>query len=192
MPCPPSPSEIATPSDDDALRELIRRMPMPGAIRVAFEREPSFFASQTVEGRFHEVVVCRQNSDGKIVGMGCRSVKTVFLNGQPVPVGYLSSLRLLPAYRGARLVAGGYRYFRERHHDGQARLYLTTIVEDNAHALSILATERPGLPAYHDFGRYCCAAIKVPEKNGKPPSSAARHPYSNARGHFHPLGVSRS
>jgi hypothetical protein len=71
-----------------------------------------------------------------------------------MPVGYLSSLRVLPAYRNLGLIARGYAYFRQLHADGRTPLYLTTIAEGNDLALSVLTSGRAGLPPYHDAGRY--------------------------------------
>jgi hypothetical protein len=37
---------LATPADDVELRALMQRTPMDGAIRVAFTREPDYFAGR--------------------------------------------------------------------------------------------------------------------------------------------------
>jgi hypothetical protein len=42
-----------------------------------------------------------------VVGFGCRSVNTCYVNGKPMPVGYLSSLRLLREHRNLGLIARG-------------------------------------------------------------------------------------
>jgi hypothetical protein len=40
-----------------------------------------------VDGRFRQVLVCRDLKAGRIIGVGCRSIREVYLNGQPGVVG---------------------------------------------------------------------------------------------------------
>jgi len=58
--------ELATQGDDEELRALLRRSPVPGPISVSFEREPSFFDSCRVRGDFFklesDVIVARTKS----------------------------------------------------------------------------------------------------------------------------------
>jgi hypothetical protein len=146
--------ELATAADDPALRELLAVTPTDGHISVSFRREPSFLEAAAVHGPFHQTVVCRDTLSGALVGAGVRSVREMFVNGRPRPIGYLSGLRVRPEFRNLGLVARGYRFFHELHADGRAPLYLTTIAEGNRVAQSVLTSARAGLPPYHDAGRY--------------------------------------
>ena len=156
--------EVASPADEPALRSFSRSVDMPGAIRFSFEREPDYFGALCVEGRQYEVLVCRETGTGRVRATGHRSIKPVFVNGQPTPVGYLSGLRLEEPVRNGRILGRGYHFLRERHGDGRALFYLTTIMEDNRHAKAALLSGRCGLPQYHDFGRFCCMAISLNSK----------------------------
>jgi len=156
--------ELAKPSDDMELRKVLREMPMPGAVQIAYLREPSFFEALQVEGRYNEVIIGREQETERIVGLGSRSIKTAFINGHPSPLGYLSSLRLAEEYRGGTNLVRGYRVLRERHQDERAKLYITTIMEGNTMAREILASGRVGLPVYHDYGRFYCMAISLRQK----------------------------
>ena len=153
--------QLATHDDDAQLRAVLAATPMPGRIAVSFRRDPSFFDAAVVDGAFHQVIVCRDQQDDRIVGFGCRSVRHRFVNGRPTPVGYLSSLRVLPEYRSLGLLARGYAYFRSLHRDGKAQVYLTTIAEGNDRALSTLTTGRAGLPEYAFAGRYHTVVIPI-------------------------------
>src|SRR5262249_41757376 len=126
---------LATREDDAELRAILAATPMPGRIAVSFRREPGFFDAAVVDGPFHQVVASQDKNTGRIIGFGCRSVRDRYVNGRPMPVGYLSGLRALPEYRGLGLLARGYAFFRELHRDGKAPVYLTTIAEDNEVAL---------------------------------------------------------
>jgi hypothetical protein len=144
----------ATAADDADLRQVLAETPMPGKIRVSFRREPSYFDAAVVDGRFRQVIAARDCEEQRLVGFGSRTVSERYVNGRPEPIGYLSNLRLLTAYRNRGLVARGYALFRKLHADGRTRLYLTTIAEGNDIALALLTSGRAGLPAYHYAGRY--------------------------------------
>jgi hypothetical protein len=143
---------LAEHGDDAELRALLRENPMNGSMQVTFEREPDFFAACAIRGGFYQVGVGRDLESGRIVGLGTRSIARAFVNSRPVPFGWLSDLRLQPAYRGGTLVARGYRFLRELHGDGRVELYGTVIFHDNRTALRTIAATRAGLPAYHDLG----------------------------------------
>jgi len=153
--------ELATANDDQALRELLAATPMPGAVLVTLRREPSFFGAAAVDGRFRQVIIVRDRTTGRIIGLGSRSVRNVFMNGHARPVGYLSSLRIREPYRGTAVLARGYQFLRELHADGRAPLYLSTIAEGNRRAMRILTSRRAGLPSYHYLGKYYTLAIPL-------------------------------
>jgi hypothetical protein len=152
---------LAERDDDAELRSLLRDNPMNGSMQVTFEREPDFFAACAIRGSFHQVGVGRELESGHIVGLGTRSVAEAFVNGRPASFGWLSDLRLAPAYRGGTLVARGYRFLRQLHGDGRAKLYGTVIFHDNQTALRTIATARAGLPVYNDLGIMRCPGINL-------------------------------
>jgi hypothetical protein len=170
--------ELATPADDADLRHILAATPMPGRIAVGFRREPSWFDAAVVDGYSRQVVACRDLDTDRLVGFGCRSIRRVYINGQPAEVGYLSSLRALPAYRNIGLVARGYAFFRKLHADGRAPFYLTTIAEGNATAIKILTSGRAGLPTYHPAGRYHTVALPLLRRppRGAAPAGVTLHP----------------
>ncbi|HEV3138708.1 MAG TPA: hypothetical protein VGZ26_12410 [Pirellulales bacterium] len=163
--------ELATTADDADLRQILADTPMPGRITVSFRREPSYFDAAQVDGRFRQVVAARDYEENRLVGFGSRSVSERYVNGRPETIGYLTSLRLLPAYRNRGLVARGYAFFRKLHADGRARLYLTTIAERNTLALALLTSGRAGLPTYHYAGRYHTLAFPVVRRRRAPRAS---------------------
>src|SRR5262249_24988502 len=119
------------------------------------------FAAAVVDGRFRQVIAARDGTTGRVVGFGSRSIAERHVNGRPEPIGYLSSLRLLPAHRNPGLLARGYALFRRLHADRRAPFYLTTITEDNESARAVLTSGRAGLPTYHFAGRYHTVAIPL-------------------------------
>jgi hypothetical protein len=155
---------IAEPSDDDGIRLLLRQRLTPSPIHLTYLREPSFLDSLSVEGRFNQVIIGIDNSTNQVFELGCRSIKTAFINGQATSLGHLSTLYVAPPYRGGNYLARGYRLLRELHEDGRTKLYLQTIVEGNERARLLLTSGRAGLPTLHDFGRYDCLAISLKQK----------------------------
>lgn len=150
---------IADHSHDAALRGLLAGAAMPGPIRLAFGRDPDFFQGLGVQGKQNQALVAVAGDQA--VGLGCRSIKPVYLNGHPVDVGYLSGLRLLPGARHTAALARGYALLKELHADGRAPFYLSTIIESNQPAISLLTSARAGLPQYEDYGRFLTYAILV-------------------------------
>jgi hypothetical protein len=156
--------EIARTEDDAELRALMRMTPMRGAIDVTLRREPSFFDAACVEGPFHQVLIAREQTTRRIVGMGSRSVRLCWVDGCVQPVGYLGGLRLLPEARHATVLMRGYRELARLHGDGRTLFYLTTIADGNQPAMAALTGARAGLPLYHELGRYLTFVLSVRQR----------------------------
>jgi hypothetical protein len=161
---------LATSKDDSALRAFLRENPVPGNIEVSFEREPDFFAGSAIRGELHQTILVRDTENGRIAGMGSRSISKAFVNGQPASIGYLSDLRIDCYYQRGPLLARGYRFLKGLHEDGKAQLYTTAIFSDNGRALETITTGRAGLPGYHPMGGLNCSGINF--GRSKPPLPA--------------------
>jgi hypothetical protein len=154
---------LATPDDDPALRRLLRQNPLPGNIAVTLEREPDYFAAIGLEGEFHQTPVAQDARSGDVVGMGSRSVRLLWVNGEPQPVGYMSQLRVdLSRQWGLstpHLLRGAFDFYRQLHADAQAPFYLVSITDGNAVAERLLTSGRDPLPILHSIGRFDIFAI---------------------------------
>lgn len=162
---------LATPEDDLALRQLLQSIRMDGIISVSFRREPNYFAAHHCEGDFVQVITARDRTSGQIVGMGSRSVRERYVAGIPRSIGYLSGLRIHPAYRGGTMLARGYQYLKQLDQDQRAEFYVTTIAMENKPAAVALLGGRAGLPSYIQIGRLNTWIIP---KRKKPPKTSAR------------------
>lgn len=148
---------LATRDDDAGIRHLLATNPMPGRIRVRFEREPDYFAGCAP---CTDVLVARDGA--RIVGVACRSIRKLYVDGVAEDVGYLGQLRVDRAYRGQLLTARGYRVMRELHEQRPARGYYTTIVDGNAQAEGVLVERaRKGMPRYRFVERLYTLALGV-------------------------------
>jgi hypothetical protein len=161
---------LATPLDDAAIRELLRREPMPGRIRLTYEREPEFRLGCELMGEDYRVLVARHEDSGEIVGLVCRSVRRVFVNGREQRLGYLGQLRVDPRFRGRWLVSRGFSQLKQLHDRDPLPGYLASIVDGNSEAIGVLVRIRRRIfPEFHAVADYRTLAIDV--HRPKPPLS---------------------
>lgn len=152
--------ELARSEDDTAIRRLLRENPVPGQLSLTYEREPDYWAGCSVLGHTCQTLVARSQDDDQVVGVATRSVRTLFVNGQPEEVGYIGGLRVDQAHRGRWLVPLGFRLFHDLHRDSKVTGYITTIIEGNTEAEGILvAKARHHYPAYRSLDRLLTLAL---------------------------------
>lgn len=146
---------LATAENDADLRHLLRVNPLPGEICLSYEREPSFWAAAHIDGAMHQTLVARSR-EGRVVGMGSRSVRRLYVNGEAADVGYMSQMRVDPEYAwGAALpkvLAQGWRFYRELHQDGRTPYYLVSLVAGESVAFRMMTLGLPGWPTLHAVG----------------------------------------
>lgn len=155
---------LATHEDDADLRALLRRSAMPGAIRVAFTREPSYFAAEGLGGGTDYTLVHR--SGGAIDGVARLSVHRMYRNGTPARVGYLAELRIDPsADHSARLLREGFARIREYAAVEGVEYCFTSIAHDNERARHVLEHGgRLGLPRYVPLADLITLVARVPRR----------------------------
>ncbi|MBN2120778.1 MAG: hypothetical protein JW734_06975 [Candidatus Omnitrophica bacterium] len=151
--------EIAKKADNKALQEILLNSPMQGRIRMVFQRQPDFFQASMVGNAFSQTLVVRDMYKEKVVGLGSRSIRRLYVNGVVSDVGYLSDLRIGRSYRKGTLLARGYKHLLQLHNDKKTPIYLSTIAGDNTNALKTLTSRRGNLPVYYYFGHYYSVAI---------------------------------
>ena len=152
--------EIAAPQDDEAIRGLLKRQPIRGRVTLTFEREPSFAAGCAVTGDDPVVLVAR-SEDREVVGVACRSMRQVFVNGREERIGYLGQLRIDERFRGRWLLARGFAQLAEIDRD-RVPAYLVSIAEGSEEATAILVQKRrASFPVFHEIARYETLALSV-------------------------------
>jgi hypothetical protein len=153
---------LATPADDFAIRGLCRREAMPGNIVVTYEREPDFSLGCRVTGSEFQVLVARDSQDGEVVGVACRSTRTLFINGHAQRFGYLGQLRIDQRFRGRWLVSRGFSLLKQLHERDPLPAYLVSIIEGNDEAETILVRKpRKSFPSFHPVANFCTLAISL-------------------------------
>ncbi len=152
--------ETARPGDDVGIRELLRGRAMGGMIRLTLEREPCVWHAAAVEGERHHTVVARERASGRILGMGSRAVRDVWIDGERARMGYLTQLRLAPEIAaGRRLLAAGFQSCNRHRRQDELPFDLTSIVADNVPARRLLERGLPGFPRYRRLCRLVTLTI---------------------------------
>lgn len=145
--------ELATTADDEGLRSVLRESPMTGEVSLLFLREPSFFEAEKAGNIESQVIAYVHQVTREVAGFGVRSIRSLFVDGQPRRIGYLSALRSVASVRGSGALVHGYEYLRDLHRDRKVPYYITTLFDDNVVAKHALASGRTGLPLYIPHAR---------------------------------------
>ncbi len=159
--------DVAGPGQEQELRELLRSLPTDGQIQLTFQREPDYFAALPTLGPFCQTLICREMESQTIVAIASRSIRDVFINGQPKAVGYLGMLRITKAHQNSSVLARGYKFLKQLHSDDRTPMYYTTIAEGNQRAINALTSGRAGLPTYHPAGVYHTLAIGLSTRRSR-------------------------
>jgi hypothetical protein len=148
----------------------MRRSVMPGAVRIAFTREPDYFASDGLAGADDVTVVARRGE--AVVGSGRCSIYPLARNGMPARIGYLGLLRVTDSTReAARLIREGYELLgTEVQH--RADCFFTSIATENARARRVLERGgRLGLPRYDAL----CELVTIIAPVRRGPAKVSQH-----------------
>lgn len=153
---------VAGPEDDAGIRDLVRRQIVPGRVRLSMARDPDFSLGCAATGDDCRVVVARSAQDGAVVGVACRSTRSVFLNGREERIGYLGQLRIDDRFRGRWLLSRGFSQLAAIHRDDPVPAYLTSIIDGNDEATGVLVRKRrPSFPTFREVTRYTTLALPV-------------------------------
>lgn len=93
----PDALRLATPADNDALRELELACPQGTKLKIASERD-DYFARSRLYGNDHTLVAV-DKSRGRIFGVISASTKEVLIGGRPWQAVIFNDLRVHPDYR---------------------------------------------------------------------------------------------
>lgn len=83
------------PEDNDELIQLDRVAPEEGLVSYYVDRRPKYIHEPDAKGFFPYIA----EVNGKIVGVVFSSIDELYVNGEPKPCDYISSLRVHPEYR---------------------------------------------------------------------------------------------
>ncbi len=163
----------ACPEDDGEIRALLRNQPMDGPIRLTFEREPELRLATAVEGERHATVLVRERASGRLLGMGSRSVRWAWVNGEPARIGYLAQLRRRPELAvGRHTLAACYALCRAARRADELPYDTTCIFAANRAARRLLERGLPGLPTYRRYAEL--RTLVLPVRRERQPAAVRR------------------
>ena len=168
---------VATTADGGDLRAILRDNAMDAWIRLAFEREPDWFAGSRLMGESHAVIARRGRPPHEAVGMYTHVWLPVHLNGRHASAGYLGGLRVNRAHRHRiRVLRDGYASI-PRLFPGAGACRFTSIARDNAPARRLLEAGLHGLPRYQPVGELVTLALPANRRGRRlPPQLEAARP----------------
>lgn len=138
---------VAQQADDAAIRSLLARNPMPGAVTVAFEREPDYFLGHGVMGDQCVTVKAVDAESGELAGVICFASASRYVGGSVRPIGYIGQLRIDKRYRGYLIPMRAIAFLRDLVRTGWPDLWFTALADENPEAVEIFATRpRPSFP----------------------------------------------
>ena len=152
---------LMTPHDEAEVRQLLRRTVTPGAIRLAFTREPNYFAAEGLAGAVDRTFVLR--AGGRVEGVGRLSTHAAHRNGVVRRIGYLGELRVAPeTSNSVRALRDGYALLRAGLDADRVDGCFTSIAADNVRARRVLEHgARLGLPTYTPIAQLVTSLIPV-------------------------------
>ena len=158
---------LATPEDSKQILEIYESGSFSGNVSVLYTRRPDPYESLMSEGENAVILVMRDKVEDKICAVGCCVVRKAYINGEVKSIGYLTGLKIHPAYqRRMPHIAHTYEYLYQQTRD-QVQMYYTTILKENIIAQSMLEKRRKGMPLYNYIGEYTvyCFRTGVKQKS---------------------------
>ncbi len=156
----------ATLADDADIRALLRQSVMPGAVHVAFTREPDYFAGEQLAGADDATLIHRtvRDGDAHLDGVARISTHTLHDNGSAQRLAYFGELRMATdVSHPARVLRDGYRLMYDRVRSQDIARCFTTIASDNHRARRVLEHgRRLGLPVYTPLAALVTLLLQVP------------------------------
>ena len=133
---------IAGPGDDEAIRRLLADNPMPGTVKVAFEREPDYFIGEGLMGNRCVTVKATEAETGRLAGILCLAASDRFIGGEVKSVGYIGGLRIDHRFQGTMLLLQANAFIREQVQAGWPDLWFGVIVDENPAAQALFVDRR--------------------------------------------------
>jgi hypothetical protein len=159
---------LATESDDRAIRELLQQIPLSGALRIRYQREPSYLKSVEIQGMPQQTLVGLRN--GKIMAVGSRNIQRLFIGGEIKTAGYISNLRYHPGARHGISLLKGIREMEGLPSGLPVDFHYATFISDDINTGRIFTADRSRMPGITDIGMLNTFSMPVRKKkvNVKP------------------------
>jgi hypothetical protein len=156
--------DLASPAEAEEILKIYESGDFKGKISVLYTRRPDPIKSLRQEGEKVVIPILKDQSNGKICGMGCCVIRKAYLNGEIKNTGYLTGLKILPEYRKKLLpIADVYNFLYEQTKN-EVDIYYTTILKENTAVQKMLGKKRKKMPEYLYQGDYTVFCFRTGRK----------------------------
>jgi len=135
---------------ETAMIERFLKEPSLSNRSISFEldRSPDIWKAFSVEGRHNDVLVVFDTLKNKIAGAMVCSQKSVFVYGEKIQLGYVSSLKVGVEYQGSIVIGLLFKYFKKYCQSQEAFVWLFSVFSDNDKALAFFDNKNRILPVF--------------------------------------------
>ena len=156
--------DLASPSEAKEILKIYESGDFTGKISVLYTRRPDPIKSLRQEGEKVVIPILKDQTNGKICGMGCCVIRKAYLNGEIKNTGYLTGLKILPEYRKKLLPITDVYNFLYEQTKNEVDIYYTTILKENMAVQKMLEKKRKNMPEYLYQGDYTVFCFRTGRK----------------------------
>ena len=152
---------LATEDDNEGMNKVFESGHFDGGFSVQFLRKPKPLQSFRKDGDTAKILIMKDALTLEVIAVGGCVIRREYLDGSIKRVGYLTGLKILPAYqKKVRCIAEAYKFLHDNTKD-EVDLYYTTILSSNTGAQKLLEKRHRNMPAYRYLGEYTTYCFKA-------------------------------
>lgn len=151
---------LSTIEDAEQILKIYECEEFDGNISVMYTRRPNPYLSLLQEGEQVILPVIYDHEAGILCGVGGCVIREATVQGEIKRTGYLTGLKILPAYRKKISLPKVYQFLYE-HTKDLVDLYYTTILIENTPVQKMFEKKRKNMPTYELKGIYTVYCFKT-------------------------------
>jgi len=157
---------LATEDDNEGMNKVFESGRFDGGFSVQFLRKPKPLESFRKDGDTAKILIMKDALTLEVIAVGGCVIRREYLDGSVKRIGYLTGLKILPAYqKKIRCIAESYQFLHENTKD-EVDLYYTTILSSNTGAQKLLEKRHRNMPAYRYLGEYTTYCLRAGGRSG--------------------------
>lgn len=158
----------ATNTDDPAIRELLRQIPLDGMLRIRYQREPSYVRSIQKQGIGQQTLV-GESPQGEILAVVSRNIQRLHVNGLEYNAAYICNVRMHPKARHGVSLLKGIKTLEKLPCPYPIDFHYATLIEKDPLTKKVFASGRAKMPQLYDLGKIITYSIPLKKKTIKAP-----------------------
>ena len=157
---------LATDDDNEGMNKVFESGRFDGGFSVQFLRKPEPLQSFRKDGNTAKILIMKDALTLEVIAVGGCVIRREYLDGVVKRVGYLTGLKILPAYqKKVRCIAEAYQFLHDNTKD-EVDIYYSTILSSNTGAQKLLEKKHKNMPSYLYLGEYTTYCIKTGGRSG--------------------------